>query len=77
VYLDYGGLSVYEGWDEVQRMEAAEDEELFLPIYDELAKAVGGEESAYVTDVRRAERIMGVVDACYRSAREGRPVDVE
>lgn len=71
LYLSYDALVLYDGWDEVHRSDGDPDEELFFPIYDELAKALGGDESAYVTDVHRAERIMRVVHACYDSARRG------
>jgi len=71
VYLDYNALVAYSDARETQRIEAAKDEPIFTAMYDELAMAFGGDESAYVTDLARAERIMKTVDACYRSAQEG------
>lgn len=74
LYLDYEHLSVFEGRDEAIRVDADPKDALFPAMYDELARAFAGDASAYVTDLRRAERIMQVVDACYRSAESGQPV---
>ena len=74
--LDYGGLSVYEAREETTRIDAEGDDTLFPDMYGELARAYAGDTSAYLTDVHRAERIMQVVDAAYRSARGGKPVQL-
>ena len=68
LYLSREGLGVFESTEEVMHVEPQADEQVFPRMYGELAKAYSGDFSAYVTDVRRAERIMQVVDACYRSA---------
>jgi UDP-N-acetyl-2-amino-2-deoxyglucuronate dehydrogenase len=68
VYLGYDGLQLYDGPDEVRQVEAIPHEAVFPAMYDELAKAYRGDSSAFVTDMRRAEGIMQVVDAAYCSA---------
>lgn len=40
---------------------------MFDEMYAELYKALTGEKNAYLTDFKRAENIMKVIDACYRS----------
>ena len=76
LYLSREGLGVFESTEEVMHVEPQADEQVFPRMYDELASAYSGDPSAYVTDTRRAERIMQVVDACYRSARDGKPVQL-
>ena len=68
LHLSYDGLALYDGPKEAMSVPAARDEPLFRWMYDELVKAREGSTAAYVTDMYRAERIMAVVDACYRSA---------
>ncbi len=68
LHLSYEGLALYDGPKEAMSVPATRDEPLFRWMYDELVKARAGSPAAYVTDMHRAERIMGVVDACYRSA---------
>ena len=74
LYLGYGGLTLHEDHQETLKIEAEPNEPIFVTMYDELARAYRGARSAYVTDMHRAERIMQVVDACYRSAKTGRAV---
>ncbi|HRT93847.1 MAG TPA: Gfo/Idh/MocA family oxidoreductase [Planctomycetota bacterium] len=69
LHLNYDGLALFDGPKEALRVPAEKDEPLFRLMYDELVKARGGDRSALVTDMYRAERIMAVVDACYDSAR--------
>ncbi|MBM4036143.1 MAG: Gfo/Idh/MocA family oxidoreductase [Planctomycetes bacterium] len=72
LYLSYDGLTLYDGANEVMSVAANKDEPLFRTMYDELLKARAGHPAAYVTDMHRADGIMAVVDACYRSARSRR-----
>ena len=72
LHLNYERLALYDGTQETTSVPATRDEPLFRWMYDELAKARAGSHAAYVTDMRRAERIMAVVDAAYRSAASGR-----
>ncbi|MBM4038956.1 MAG: Gfo/Idh/MocA family oxidoreductase [Planctomycetes bacterium] len=66
--LNYERLALFEGAQETMSVPATRDEPLFRWMYDELVKARAGSPAAYVTDMYRAERIMAVVDAAYRSA---------
>ena len=68
LHLNYDGLTLYDGPKDTMSVPATRDEPLFRRMYDELVKARAGSPAAYVTDMHRAERIMAVVDACYRSA---------
>ena len=76
LYLSREALGVFEAREEVMHVEPQADEQVFPRMYGELARAYSGDPSAYVTDVRRAERIMQVVDAAYRSARDGKLVQL-
>ena len=76
VYLGSDGLAVYEDGRETARTHPAKDEPVFSAMYDELARAFAGQPDAYVTDLHRAEEIMQVVDACYRSAACGQMVRI-
>jgi len=74
--LDYNALVAFDDARETQRIKARKDEPMFMAMYGELARAFGGDASAYVTDLARAERIMQVVDACYRSAEQGTAIEI-
>ena len=77
LYLDYDALALFDGYQETRHVDGDRHEPVMTLMYDELARAVRGDPDAYITDARRAERIMRVVDACYRSAAAGQMVRLD
>ncbi len=75
VGLDLQKCQLFTDGQVTEEIKAKPEDQVFTVMYDQLHLALGGK-TAYLTDLDRAERIMGVVNACYRSDRSGGPIQL-
>jgi predicted dehydrogenase len=70
IHLDLNRFQYFINGETVEEEKKTHNSHPFNLMYNELYKALKGDENVYLTDFKRAENIMKVVDACYRSERE-------
>ncbi len=71
-------MAVHHGAEVVEEVIAPTGDDPMKCLYVELGKALDGEASAMFTDGARGERVMKVVEACYRSAADdGRRLGID